>query len=344
MKNYKTVFISGNFNIIHPGHQRLFMSAKELGNKLIVGIVSDKIAKKNAYIKEKLRLETVVGISIVDEVILIKDSVSATIKKLKPDIVFKGKEYENNFNIELDIVNSYGGSLIFSSGETVFTSSELINNEISINTNSNLKKNYFKRHNIKKNNLLKLLNSFSKKKVLIIGDIIVDEYISCQALGMSQEDPTIAVKPLNKKLFLGGAGIVASHAAKLGADVKIYSVLGDDELNKFVTNELEKNGVKSEIQKDNTRPTPLKQRYRANGKTMLRVNHLHSENISKKVQDKFLKNLKIDIPNYDLLVFSDFNYGCIPIPLFKRILKFTLFNFIHYFLNNHILVVVFLHF
>ena len=100
MKNYKTVFISGNFNIIHPGHQRLFMSAKELGNKLIVGIVSDKIAKKNAYIKEKLRLETVVGISIVDEVILIKDSVSATIKKLKPDIVFKGKEYENNFNIE----------------------------------------------------------------------------------------------------------------------------------------------------------------------------------------------------------------------------------------------------
>ena len=41
----KKIFISGNFNIIHPGHQRLFKAAKELGDYLIVGVFSDKLAE-----------------------------------------------------------------------------------------------------------------------------------------------------------------------------------------------------------------------------------------------------------------------------------------------------------
>ena len=65
-------------------------------------------------------------------------------------------------------------------------------------------------------------------KVCIVGDLIVDEYITCNPLGMSQEDPTIVVTPVEEEQFLGGAGIVAAHAVGLGASVDFFSVVGSD--------------------------------------------------------------------------------------------------------------------
>ena len=54
----KTVFISGNFNILHPGHQRLIKFASDLGDKLIVGVNSDFIAGDQAFISEEYRLSS----------------------------------------------------------------------------------------------------------------------------------------------------------------------------------------------------------------------------------------------------------------------------------------------
>ncbi len=319
----KKIFISGNFNIIHPGHQRLFKAAKELGDHLIVGVFSDKLADTGAYVEENLRLETIKSVSIIDESFLIKSSLNEVINKLKPDIVFKGKEHEKSFNEELELVESYGGKLIFGSGETVFVSSELIGNELLLqnNININIDKRFTERHSIDNQKLYSLINDFAKSKILVLGDIIVDEYISCQPLGMSQEDPTIAVKPIDNKFFLGGAGIVASHASNLGTKVKMFSVVGDDNINKFVFNELNRNKIDADILVDNSRPTTLKQRYRANGKTLLRVNNLHQESISLKNQEKIFQKIKNEIEHYDLIVFSDFNYGFMPQPLLDKIIE-----------------------
>ena len=68
----KTVFISGIFNIIHPGHLRLMKYAYQCGDKLIVGVLSDNLAKNNAHISEKYRVEALKLVSFVDEVILLK--------------------------------------------------------------------------------------------------------------------------------------------------------------------------------------------------------------------------------------------------------------------------------
>ena len=75
----KKIFISGNFNIIHPGHQRLFKAAKELGDYLIVGVFSDKLADTGAYVEENLRLETIKSVSIIDESFLIESSLNEAI-------------------------------------------------------------------------------------------------------------------------------------------------------------------------------------------------------------------------------------------------------------------------
>ena len=75
---------------------------------------------------------------------------------------------------------------------------------------------------------------------------------------MSQEDPTLVVNPLEKKFYLGGAAIVASHASCLGANVKFLTVTGNDSLNLFVKDELKKNKVNAKLFLDKTRPTSLK--------------------------------------------------------------------------------------
>ena len=57
MKKNSTVLVCGNFNVIHPGHLRLLRFAKEQGERLIVGVYSDRIAGGSAYVSEQLRLD-----------------------------------------------------------------------------------------------------------------------------------------------------------------------------------------------------------------------------------------------------------------------------------------------
>ena len=122
----KIVFISGNFNILHPGHLRLFRFSKEIADKLIVGVFSDKLAGLNSLVSEDLRHESVQSNSFVDDSFIISESLENSILKLKPDFILKGKEHENNFNIEDNLIKDYGGKLVFSSGEVVFSSFDLI--------------------------------------------------------------------------------------------------------------------------------------------------------------------------------------------------------------------------
>jgi rfaE bifunctional protein kinase chain/domain len=136
---------------------------------------------------------------------------------------------------------------------------------------------------------------------------------------MSQEDPTIVVTPVDKELFIGGAAIVAAHAAGVGASVDFLSVTGSDDAQKFAQEQLDAATVSSLLIVDDSRPTTLKQRFRSKGKTLLRVSHLHQEPISIYLQDKLLERISKIIGSVDLLVFSDFNYGCLPQPLVDKI-------------------------
>ena len=317
------IFVSGHFNILHTGHIRLLQFAKELGDVLIVGIESDRIAGEAAHINEKYRLEGVKLNNLVDEVILIDEPIVDFVKRLKPDIIVKGKEHELIYNPEKAILDEYGGKLVFSSGETIFSSLELIKKEFELSQNNigiKLPIEYLNRHQINKINLNKILQKFSNLEICVIGDLIIDEYISCQALGMSQEDPTIVISPIDSRKFIGGAGIVAAHAAGLGSKVNFISVVGNDSIYEYTKEKLSEYGVKFHLEIDNNRPTTLKQRYRCSNKTMLRVSHLHQNAISIELQESIYSYLTEIIDKISVLVFSDFNYGCLPQALVDKII------------------------
>ena len=317
----KTVFISGHFNVLHPGHIRLFKFAQDLGNKLIVGVETDRLAGSAAYIPENLRLEGVKSNSYVTEAFLFDRPIAEVIAELRPDIVVKGKEHQDLFNLEQDVVAKYGGELLFASGDSVFTSSDLIRNEIdNISSRLLMPEAYMARHGISVSKLLGIIERFKSLNVVVIGDLIIDEYIACQPLGMSQEDPTIVVSPIESKKFIGGAGIVAAHAAGLGAKTKYVGIAGEDENHQFARLQFESLGVSASLELDSGRPTTVKKRYRAHGKTLLRVSHLHQDAMPLSLQKKFLKKVLELMNDCDCLIFSDFNYGCLPQNLVDQII------------------------
>ncbi|MFA5158892.1 MAG: PfkB family carbohydrate kinase [Candidatus Omnitrophota bacterium] len=316
------VFVSGNFNVVHPGHLRLLRFAKQCGDFLVVGVHSDRqdIA---TLLPEHLRLEGVQSTSWVDYAFILKDSPEEFIRHFKPKFVVKGQEHENQFNPELAVVESYGGKLLFSSGEASFSSLDLLRDEFkNLNFSTIVKpKDFLTRHHFNMLDLKMVVQKMKGLQVVVIGETIVDEYITCDPLGMSQEDPTIAVTPVAKDRFVGGAGIVAAHARGFGADVKFFSVVGKDEAGELVRNSLKEREVMAHLYLDESRPTIRKERFRAHGKTLLRVNHFHQHPIDRNIQKKILEDLSSALEGVKLLVFSDFNYGCLPQPLVDEIIE-----------------------
>ncbi len=314
MRKEKLVFISGHFNVIHPGHLRLFRFARDCGTRLVIGVESDRVAAGTAYVLEALRLDGVRSNTYVDEAFIFDSSVEDAIRELRPDVVVKGKEHEYRKNPEEAVLDTYGGKLLFSSGDSVLSSIDLINREYTDLATSTIKipTEYIVRNGIEKSKLRRLCGGFNRLKVIVIGDLIVDEYITCQPVGMSQEDPTIVVTPLDSQRFIGGAGVVAAHAAGLGAQVNFLTVCGEDLVSEFANQKLVECNVCAHLLKDMDRPTTLKQRYRSMGKTLLRVSHLQQRAISISLQQRMIELVETIIMDADVLVFSDFNYGCLP--------------------------------
>jgi rfaE bifunctional protein kinase chain/domain len=319
----KKVLVTGNFNILHPGHLRLLRFAKECGDQLVVAVWSDHVAGKDALLSEEVRLEGVASNGFVDEAFIWNESIQDLIKFVSPNVVVKGKEHESRYNEELELLNEIGGKLIFSAGDSTFSSMDLLRKEILIfnPTTITLPAEYMDRHSIDVKDLHLKLNLFKNLKVTVIGDLIVDEYIACEALGMSQEDPTLVVTPVDKVQFLGGAGIVAAHARGLGASVNYIGIIGDDNISVFARQKLIEYGVTPFLFRDEHRPTTLKQRFRASNKTLLRVSHLQQNPISFEMQNDIYSCIEKLAEQCDLLIFSDFNYGCLTQELIDRIRK-----------------------
>ena len=311
----RIAFVSGNFNIVHPGHLRLLRFAAENAEFLVVGVNPD--GRPGTTLPEEMRLEGVRSIAIVGCAFVLREAPETFIREFRPAIVVKGKEHEDRYNPEAAAVESYGGKLLFSSGEVRFSSLGLLQREYFETNLSTIRKSheYPTRHGFRIPSLTRDVDALAGIRVLVIGDLIVDTYIDCEALGMSQEDPTIVVTPIEQKTFVGGAGIVAAHAQGLGAEVNFLTVGGADNAQRFAEKSLAEFGVSSEIFEDPTRPTTQKQRYRASNKTLLRVNHLRQHAIVPELGQRIADRAMDLLRRTDLLLFADFNYGCLPQPM-----------------------------
>ena len=322
MADQQTVFVSGIFNVVHPGHMRLLRFAQELGDTLVVGVLSDELAGSAASVRQEDRLEGVSSLRFVDSTLLIDRQVADVIAELKPDIVVKGREHAQRWNEEEQAVQAYGGRLLFGSGSSFLDSDDLISREVRGLDYQHISppRAFMNRHGISAERLLTVLGQFAQRKVVVVGDVIVDEFVSCHALGMSQEDPTVVVTPVDSERFLGGAGIVAAHAVGMGGQASLHTVVGRDEAAGYLEEALSQYQVRAQLLEDESRPTTRKQRFRAGGKTLLRVSYLQQDPIATELQEQISAAIELELADADLLIFSDFNYGCLPQPVVDRVI------------------------
>ncbi|MBI2442242.1 MAG: adenylyltransferase/cytidyltransferase family protein [Lentisphaerae bacterium] len=232
----RVVHCHGVFDLLHIGHIRYFGQARALGDLLVVTLTPDKFVDKGPHrpaFPETLRAEALASLACVDYVAINEwPTAEETLRLLRPDVYVKGSEFKvssadmtGKIAQEEKVVRELGIQLAFTE-DIVFSSTNLINRFISIYPQevTAYLELFRKRHPLEE--VLAVIDRMERLKVLVIGDVIIDEYVYCEAIGKSSKDPVLAVKYQSEDRFAGGILAVANHLANFAGQVELISVLG----------------------------------------------------------------------------------------------------------------------
>ena len=311
----KIILCHGNFDVVHPGHIRHLTYAKSKADILIVSITADRYIKKGTYrpfVPENIRATSLAAFEMVDYVVVDDNEKPLNLlKEIKPNFFAKGFEYSSAglppaTEEEKNLVEKYGGEMIFTPGDIVYSSTSLLKlSEPKIENYKIL--DLMEENNISFEKIVKDLSKFKNKKVHVVGDLIIDTYTNTTLIGGQTKTPTPSVLFNYQRNFVGGAGIVAKHLKAAGADVHLTTVLGNDELKDFTINELKKEKIKVTAIIDNTRPTVNKNSIIANEYKIIKVDKVDNQPISDKILNKIKKS--ITSVKADGVILSDFRHG-----------------------------------
>lgn len=311
----KVIMCHGTFDVVHPGHVRHLLYAKTKGDILVASLTADEHVEKanfRPYVPEDLRAINLAALEMVDYVIIDRESTPLlNLGIIQPDYFAKGYEYSSDgvnpkTQEEMQVLDTYGGELIFTPGDIVYSSSALI--ELAppkIATEKLI--TLMEAEGIGFNDLYAALDQLKGIKVHVVGDTIVDSYTHCSMIGGVTKTPTMSVLFQKKIDYTGGAAIVAKHLKAAGAEAAFSTLLGNDALKDFVLDDLEKAEVNVQPIIDNTRPTTNKNAIIADGHRLLKVDTLDNRSIS----DRDVVRLKAQIAasQADAVIFSDFRHG-----------------------------------
>jgi len=246
----RVVLAHGVFDLIHMGHVRHLEAAKREGDVLIVTVTADKFVNKGPdrpVFPAAMRAEMLAALECVDFV-AISESASAieAINTIKPDVYAKGSDYENASDDVTDsiaqeraAVESYGGRIVFTKGET-FSSSALINKHLDVYDPPLRDYLAHARADIGLQPLLDLIESVKNYRVVLIGDTIIDEYNYVRPMGKATKDNIIATQFEKSERFAGGVIATANVVASFCREVEVITQLGLDDL-EFVRSHLPAN-------------------------------------------------------------------------------------------------------
>lgn len=313
----------GHFSTIHPGHIRYLKHARSLGDKLVIALIGDE-SKTDFPFTQKERAEALETISIADEIVVLKDScLCLLIKKINPKIIVLGNEYQNSKHLKeaIELQKTLGGKVKFHAGDIHYAATDLLG-ELQQDVFQKRKTQFLnacKRQNINLNKLLDAIEKWKNNKLIVIGDTIVDQYAACEAIGMSAEAPVVVVRELEKKNFIGGAAVVASHIRALGAQCDLVSVVGEDNTAELVKEELKRQQIGEALITDPARPTTFKKRYVVENQKLFRVTRMKDHNLSKDKEDEIISRIELLAPEVNGIVISDFVYGVVTHKILDRL-------------------------
>jgi len=173
-------------------------------------------------------------------------------------------------------------------------------------------------------NYSSIIHQFKNKKILVVGDIMLDEYILGTSTRISPEAPVPVINKSGNVLSLGGSANVANNLKQLGVKTFLIGSVGNDQNGKSIADLLRSEGFDlKNIIKDSRKPTTVKTRIMSNGQQIARVDYEDTSEIQVNIQNRLInrvsKILKIQKP--DAVIISDYNKGLITKKVSKEIIK-----------------------
>ena len=165
---------------------------------------------------------------------------------------------------------------------------------------------------------LECIRRISGVRVLVVGDVMLDTYLDCRALGVADEAPVPLLEVRSQSSALGGAANVARNLARLGAHTALVGLVGGDSQGEVVGKLLRESGVDG-LLLQTQRPTILKTRVLSGDHYYLRLDEEQLSPLTEAEQASLAAHIEAQLSQADLLVVSDYDKGLLSPGLVERI-------------------------
>lgn len=165
-----------------------------------------------------------------------------------------------------------------------------------------------------------IISSISSKKILVLGDFMLDQFIWGNVERISPEAPVPIVRVDRESFSLGGAGNVVNNVRSMGAEVVALGITGDDFAGQKIRQLLEERGVPADTLLQSSRPTTVKTRIIAHQQQVVRVDREERSLINEPVESRIVESFGQILPQVDGVIISDYSKGTLTPSLLSAVL------------------------
>lgn len=160
-----------------------------------------------------------------------------------------------------------------------------------------------------------------KKKILVIGDVMIDHYISGKCSRISPEAPVPIVNHINENYKLGGAANLANNLASLNQEVSLLSIIGSDTSSKIIRDLLLEHKINDLLFESRKRETTIKTRIMVDSHQIVRVDRENTKKLEEEEELLLLNKIREQIEAHEIILLSDYNKGVLTTSLTNQIIK-----------------------
>lgn len=173
--------------------------------------------------------------------------------------------------------------------------------------------------------LARFIDDFSKQRILVIGDIMVDKFVWGKVSRISPEAPVPVVEVTNETYSFGGAGNVANNLRSLGSKTHILGVIGRDIVGQELERDLQDRGIDtSSVVFDDVRPTIIKTRVVASHQQVVRFDKEIKGRFAPNIEKELLQRIEALIPKMSAVIISDYGKGVVSKAVLKKAIALAL--------------------
>ena len=317
----RVVHCHGVFDVLHPGHVDHLAEARALGDFLVVSVTTDSLVNKGPgrpIHGISLRMKMLASLQSVDAVFesTFLTAVGA-IDAVCPDVYAKGPDYRDlesdvtgNIVLEKNAVESHGGTLHITTAPSL-SSSRLINQlGLTHTPEAELWLKDFRAH-YSESDISQALENIAALKVVVVGEMIVDEYVFCDALGKTSKEPVLAFLKGPQEVQVGGSLAIAKHLSGLGATTTLVTRVGKDAPGERADSAAEAANVRLVAQRSSAQQTIVKTRYldQHTGAKVFETYDMTDQPAEGREDKSFADLLSAEIHSADVVLVADYGHG-----------------------------------